>query len=588
MIPKLLYGAATLGLCYLANYCLIIRSQTNSATQFLVVAALGLHLGLGVWWLLQRARLAGAAIDRVDGSFVVALGLGFSLTWGRQIFMSFFFHDEIGYFAVVNQNWWNTGAWLLDPLNEHFQPLLKLSLVFLCQIWGINNYFGIALTTFVVAVALIVTLYAFLRQTSRSPVVAFVATALFATAFNFADVYQYKAAGYPLLVSMLFLLLTILQLIAPQDPRAAATRPVRPLVLFSITLCLTVFFSSLITLPIIFLAPFLAIAWRGAEAAGEGRQTRRQLSIWSAVALLPTALFYYCRWRLGIAPPQHLGAIEPAALLDMVGSFAGQPLGMPAAANTAVGIMIVGLLVMTAPLILLWDWVQLKLPERWRGGPPMFLALLGFGLLISTIAVVQVFAGRGFQRAGQGFHRYEIFPILGALCAAVAVFSVLPNFFRRPLPLRFSASLGLAFVVLAVMSHYRMDRLAPWPLKFCREVNRQRGEFFSHLERVVHEARYRNFVDHGYGHQTEFTTLPNLRLEQSPPALEADYQLQHYARALSSPRYDTLFVPFAPLGREHHALLTDRVKWPETAAFYARYFPQQTAALTADGAVGFR
>jgi hypothetical protein len=295
-------------------------------------------------------------------------------------------------------------------------------------------------------------------------------------------------------------------------------------------------------------------------------------------------VFYLCRWKLRIAPPHYLNAIEMAPLLKMIGSFATQPFGLPVAASTPAGFLIVALMSISAALLAAWGRVQALLPERWQSVPPLLLPLLSFGLLVPVISAAQIFAGRGFQLAGNGFHRYEIFPIVGVLCALSAIAGLTRHALGGPgrsLPLHWAAIAGGVLLVGAVVSHYRMDRIAPWTLQFCLEVNRDRREFFDQLERVLQEAQYRNRVEHGYGHQADFFALPNLQLEQFSLRLEPDYLLQHYARALTSPHYDALLVPFAPLNPQHRALLIDRAVWPESADFYARYFPQQTTSLSA-------
>jgi hypothetical protein len=573
---RLAYAAATFGLCCLTQLFLVREPAAAPAIQFIVVAMLGASLGFGTWWLAQRLHLWRQTGTRLDGILVTVLAGAFSLTWGRPIFMSFFYHDEIGYFAVVNQNWWTTWQWIMEPLNEHFQPPLKLCFAIICNVWGINNYFGVALAMFLAAVALCVTFYRFLREATGSSLLAFVAAGLFATAFDFADVYQYKAAGFPIVVSILFLLLGLLQILPAAAPVASDSK-IR-VGYFAVWLGIAVFFSSLTTAPLCFAAAFLVTGWL---SGGPGTSAGRRTALLGLIALLPTALLFFFRSKLQIPPPQHLDAIQPELLLRMIGSFATQPFGAPVSTALAAGVTTVALLFVSAGVLAARCWFRDRWPDRLGHVPSAFLPLLIFGLLVPVIGATQVFAGRGFQLAGQGYHRYEIFPVIGTCSALVALVSFAwhgVGIRTRPVAWFWPAGAGLALLVFSVTSHHRLAHQWAWSLDTCRQVNQERRDFFNHLERVVQEIRYHNMAHLGIDRQAEFTALPNLRIERASLGLD-DYLLQYYARSLASPRYDALYVPFIPWDAAHHATLGDAAAWPQTAAFLRRYFPEQAAAL---------
>ena len=531
----------------------------------LTTAGLGLGVGDLIWRILQRLTPTCVPLEG-DRTHARLLGAALGLAYGRQIFMSFFYNDEVRYFAVVNQNWGKTAHWLIEPINEHFQPLAKLVYVLTCNIWGIDDYFGLALIAFVAGVLLIVASYALVCVVTQSPLLALLIAGAFATIFNLADVYQYKAAGFPLQVSMSFLLLSLLWIQRPPENMINGEGR-RWGIQLSLYLAITVFFSSLITLPFFYLLPFLATApWRSVSVSAPRRRSRFLVL---AMAFILSAVYYVTRWQLKVPSPQHFHGLESNQLVQMIASFAGYHFSMPRAVASILGGTILICAAVTTLLLVRY--------RQFAEGVTGRLALILVGLLILILSPLQLYVGRGFQLAGEGVHRYEIFPLLGAFCVVGGVFSLLP---MPAAPRHLSLGLSGLLLALATWSHFRLDHISPWPIQFCNEVNRHRREFFNDLAAAIREIGYYNLTHYGYDRMSESVAFPDFTLGDNAMVLDPTYPLHFYARATASSDYDTVFTPFAAPEAAWPALVSEGQNFPESLNFLRRYYPRQTAQLS--------
>lgn len=556
----------------LVNFLVVQRPGALPLLHMALICVLGVSLSIGCNQILIYLKLLSPAIKLTDLLLTSTPGLCLSLTWGRQIFLSFFYHDELGYFSVVNQNWPQTAKWLLEPLNEHFQPLLKLVLVPVCNIWGVSNYFGIAIVTFVAAILLCRLLHLVIEQITGSQEIALVTACAFASAFDFADVYQYKAAGFPLIVSLAFLLFGILEVL----PRGNGLPSPYKLGIYT---AISVFFSSLATVPFFYLIPFILLRYK--EINGTGGRARFW-ALGGAVAT-PSIVYFFLRWLLGVPSPRFLQKPDLIAIVKMVGSYATHDFFISSNYLTTAGILVlVGAAIAVYRLLytLARHYKSLGTPAQ----PDFRPALLFFGLTVLLLVPLQLYFGRGFQLAGNGFQRYEIFPVMGTLlvlAAGLALASGLSA--NRVLGGHPYITIAASFLItiLAGFSHFEMDRRSPWPIKFCIEVNTRRSEFFSSLEAALEESRYSNLSQLGYGRQNEYIALPDFWMEDSFLYLHDGYPVSHYAHALASGAFDILLVPFTPAnGRPEAAILNGSTR-PAALNFYRRYFPKQSATLNA-------
>lgn len=527
--------------------------------QMLTTAGLGLGVGDLIWRVLQRLTPARLPLEG-DRTHVRLLGAALGLAYGRQIFMSFFYNDEVRYFAVVNQNWGKTAHWLIEPLNEHFQPLAKLVYALTCNIWGIDDYFGLALLAFVAGVLLIIAFYALVCVVTRSPLLALVTAGSFAALFNLSDVYQYKAAGFPLQVSISFLLLSLLWIRRP--PENVVNKEGRWWTIqLTLYLGIAVFFSSLITLPLFYLLPFLVVApWRRVSAPSPLKHARLLVL---AAAFILSFIYYLLRWQLKVPAPHHLHDWETSRFLQMVGSFAGYHFSVPPPAASILGGSIVICAVVTALLLARYR----KSAEEISGK----IACILVGIVILILSPLQLYVGRGFKLAGEGYHRYEIFPLLGAFCVVAGAFSLLP---LPAAPRHLRVGLGGLLLALAAWSHFRLDCISPWPIQFCNEVNRHREEFFNDLAAATREIGYYNRTRYGYDRMAEFVAFPDFPLGDNAMVLDPAYPLHFYAQAVASSDYDTIFTPFAAPEAALPALVSESQEFPESLRFLHRYYPR--------------
>jgi hypothetical protein len=570
------WGVLTILLAVLVNRVVVDHPTGSLARHLILLVPFAILAANLILRLLSRCRLF-PRLARRDSYYALLIAAIFSIAWGRHIFLSFFFHDEIGYFAVMNQNLWNTAKWIFLPLNEHWQPPLKLLLVIICNLFGIDNYFGIALTSFLGAIALLLSMYILLRLTTASSVIALVCTGLFAISFNFCDVYQYKAAGMPLILSMLFLILSLLQF-------TAGTRewlPERPLhrwALFVGTILPAVFFSSLVTVPCLYLFPFLWVR-RAFFRKDDAWRPLGGLSV-MLVAVCATGALYLFRWWLQVPRPAHLMEIQIMPLFRMIGSFASYHFFVPEGAAMAVGIVLVAVL-LAALIALLFGF-----PGAWKEDRREALALIVVGFSIVVVATAQVYAGRGYQLAGRQFHRYEIFPVFGMVISGAGALALIwPVIARVRARLRLLPLALCAFLVLhSVWAHFYIDRTSYWPLSLCIQIGEQRRVFFAELRQVLLETRRHNEYALGFSRREAFLTLPDFEIPDTLGSLETTYSLQFYARALASPDYDENYTPFVPPGSEHMALAAEPAERSRAAVFFRRFFPQQLAHLKVSAA----
>jgi hypothetical protein len=562
---RLALGSAGTWVSWLALGLLVHHwTQAHPRTPALAQTAAILAFAWCQSALVTRA-LRGPLVKEPDSDappihFAVLL---FALVWGRHSFLQNFHHDELGYFGSVGQNLHQAFWSLFEPLNEHFLPVTKLLQWAVYNAFGID-YFGIAAVHCLVFTVLLHAFWLLLTELGAPPFARSLATAWLAIWPSFADDHLWKGAGLNLFLSAAAFFLWLTLSIRALDGKIELERRS---ISASVILCaITIFSSSLITLPAIYLATLLPVH----------RRAWRKLAFVASESIALSAAYFVCRrWLAGVALPTRSppGFRE---LVDVAGSFVGKNLfdWNPAAAT----LPILAAAVIAAPVVAI---VVMRQRALARGSGARFIepaAALGLGIFL--ISIVQLWVGRGFDVRTGPTSRHNFFPAVGL----AIYFSGLLAAFRGSFPtaaIRIPRAAGrvvvaVGLVAAAVLQQRRIQRAFPVEQQIA--LRESRRQFFDSLEKVLCEAR--RISDDGSFRRFD---LPDLPLEQcregcdlgiTPPFNLAQYgfTLSYYAQAADSRCFDRVrlrFVPPAALADRYRQRLLSSA---EARQFFQRYF----------------
>lgn len=525
------------------------------APHVFAIGGFGLALSLLTSRWLLRAKLLS------EPTYEAHIGvIAFCVVWGRTTFIGRFFHDEIGYFLPQHENLSVTLRWLAEPLNEHFQPLFKLVTWLVYQAWG-THYAGTALLSFVSFILCIHGVCALLQATNIAATARMLAAGLFAIWPRFGDVMAWKAAGIPLFLSCSAFLLWLSWVVRAMSEPANVRLTWRS----ALPLAVTVFSSSLITLPAVYLAPFPGLALRRGAAA-------RPFAIALGLACGASAAYFALRnWVFAIPLETH--PVTLASVQTRVGQFVQMDVAqaLSSLSPTSVG------LVFSVPLFASAAGLALTLLLRRTPDRALMVATLG-GLFIA-ISLAQVVAGRGVvARLADIMERHHFLATVGfVLCLAAALDALL-----RALPHSSAFRLRWSPLFLAIpVTINALETQRSLPSSEIAQITAQRSAFFEDVDAMMcaiqRALTSRRRIDH------HAVLLPDCQVQGSPAAQALavefpfsssryGYSLEFFASLAESGCRETTMIRFVPAELLPAQAMTEVFALPEVATFYEKYF----------------
>lgn len=510
-----------------------------------------------------------------------------AIVWGRAYFVGTFFHDEFGYFQVLLENISGKIVWIFHPLNEHFQPVYKFLLAITLELFRLN-FFGTALFSFLSFLVLIHGLFLCLQFFAKNHWIALLASALFVISPLHHQVVFWKAAGTPLCLSVgsfLFFLFCTGEWLS-----SARTDISTPLVKISLFAFLSVFSSSLITVPVLFLLPLAVVLFLSQQV--NQLAFKRLLLVFCSGILITVCYFVLRNIVLHIRLP-HSTATNLAAAFTLLGTFGAtlffreQLLEASSSWWLSLALLTLGLGLPTLLFFSLQKHLRgrsLTKQTRKEGSSSMFsrdsaaFLLCTLGSLILLISITQIWYGRGLVLWVTANGRYTFFPLIGITFFLAGIFSGLTKCLC--LAPRGVSLFSLAIMLgLAAFFLYDAARAISYPQAPQTIEDRQR--FFRSLENLVCAAK-RTYL------QQPGTTviLPDFSLGKNPNLVPLDIQppfnlrkyghtLEYYAKIYGSSCFESRSMPFARWEELNEEQKQKLLSLPEGAEFFSKYFPNE-------------
>lgn len=571
-----------LGLALFAS-CVLVENQMNEYISgrgrflLLSIVTLGILLSLSTGKLLDSFRFSVQPtrdlpiLTRWIPHFCSVF---FALASGKTVFINRFLQDEIGYFSTIQQNFfWNFRS-IFIPLNEHFLPLLKLLLWGIYNLFGIH-YFGISLLGFFLFILSVHCLFLLFTQAKIGSWIALTVTAAYAVWSGFLQVLSWKSAGVPLIFPVSFFLLWMSKV--QTDITNQTKTP--PYLLVGVLNFVTVFSSSLITLPGIYLAPLFLKTFRSKSGLF-------RLGLTLLISLIISGLYFYLRnsyFGIPFTPNIHLPLLP---YFHMIQSFlVVQVLNGIQFAGYGIGGFGFFLSIFLALVALksVWDASQgNQTGLEPSGSDPSTLILLGF--LIFHLTLIQVGMGRGQVLDQPGGTRYYYFSTIGFLLMLAGALEFGRTHLKSMLSKNWQlfAKLGFATLwVLFTINHLFHRELHTDEVNRSVEIQKVRSEFFQDLETMLCAAD--RAFSYPHSQQVRLAYLPDFPFEKcaihsefgvGPPfdMKQYGFTLEFYARFLLSSCHNTNLVRFAPAEWIPEDQLEQVYSIPQIAAFYKKYF----------------
>src|SRR5579872_6456780 len=180
------------------------RPAMPAALQVALCLVFGLLTCRGLLLAAEVLGLKGRRPFWGDWPYYVPVA-AYALLWGRHNFLNFLYYDEFGRFYTLPLTPSQFLRTLLDPINDHLQPVAKVYWHVIYSVFRIR-YIGVATGAFVCAVACIVGAQALVRRAlpEMGPVVPAVLATLLAATPHSPHVVLWKGAGDSLLLTMAF------------------------------------------------------------------------------------------------------------------------------------------------------------------------------------------------------------------------------------------------------------------------------------------------------------------------------------------------------------------------------------------------
>ena len=568
-----------LGSCLWVHCVMIHSPRTPAMIQIFAIMTLSLIFVLLVEKILYRFEIIEVG-ELYDSRFFAVLvsNLSFAYVFGRHVFIALFYYDEWGYFESLNQNLPVLGKIILNPLNDHFVPVLKILFILLNGIF-VTDYFGFGLASFLGFSLLLVFFCLLLKRVGCNPTVIILLSVSFATLTSFPDIHVWKGGGLWLILSCTLLLNYLVHswkiLDRPDSPR--------DLMVSAILCTLLVCVASQVMFPIIFLAPFLGIKLFLRQSSD--RQKKRVVEIVKLAKILGISLaisliYFSLRTQLAGIKPPHGGPFSFVPVITLLGGFLSTFLFY----LKPDGDIVVSIVSLVVIFILPLSLVLVKITA---GKAPSTLGarirenqssivLMVLGGLIFGVAIAQIGFARGWTLYQLQSQRYALFPVMGAFIFLSGAL----HFVKWPLHgsrVRFGVVLFLVGIV--IFQRHHLNRVDPLGPKF--DEIEKRTLFLSSLESMICEVRDYNASQRGL-ENPKFFSIPDLGLEKCltkgcdasigpTPFYDGRYgfTVGYFARALNSSCYNINFLYW-----DHGGLggLQADFALPNTFSFYKKYF----------------
>lgn len=278
-------AAAYLLAAIAADVWVVSAPDGNRYIHFGILTVLGLAFMTAAEGFLALIRAISQA-DMLAWPFrAAAIGsLAYTLAWARPVFVNYWYYDDWGYLRGAP----SALAYMLEPLNDHFVPLLKLVILAMTRVFGFD-YIGAACLQQAAFLMIVLVLAHLLWSVVRRPWLLVVLVGLFAMWPSYGVARTWFAGGFWLTASAAFLSVYILH-----ARRIVLDGRVRwwDLAVSFVLASATIFISSQTLAPVVYLAafclpPLLLSSRRSIDL--------QRLAMLAAVSLAPTILALWGR-----------------------------------------------------------------------------------------------------------------------------------------------------------------------------------------------------------------------------------------------------------------------------------------------------